>query len=649
MKAASLVKAQVLCFLVLFSLLAPFSGNIAEAAYTYQGKVNANVLNVRSKPGTTSSIVGKLKKSQVVTVTGQQSGWSKITFGKKTGWVSAKFLATVTWKGYVNATNLYLRGTPNSKGKILATLKSGTPVTVQGKDGSWLKITVPSSKRTGWVSASYISTKKPAAVAAAPKSLGTYYVNATSLNVRKTASGTAGVVGTLKKGTAVKVYKKSGNWSQIEASNVKGWVSSSYLSTKKPAAAAAAPKSLGTYYVNATSLNVRKTASGTAGVVGTLKKGTAVKVYKKSGSWSQIEASNVKGWVSSSYLSAKKPATVAAVPKSLGTYYVTATSLNVRKTASGTAGVVGTLKKGTAVKVYKKSGNWSQIEASNLQGWVSSAYLSSNKPVAAPAVPVSNAPKVLLKENSNLRKGPGTSYAVIIVEKAGAVLSKIGEKNGWVQVKNAKGTTGWVAGWLVQNSGSSSSPSPSPVPSPVGNSPLEGKVIVLDPGHGGFDSGAIGRLYREKVLNLNSAFEAGSLLQNAGAKVVYTRNKDVYLSLGQRVTISHQAKADAFVSFHYNACTGTCSGIDTFYYSYAQEGELARYIQNNLVVQTGLKNRGAHFGDYHVIRENNRPGVLVELGFISNPIEEKIVGTSAYQKKAARGIYDGLIQYFSSK
>ncbi|MFS0636122.1 SH3 domain-containing protein, partial [Mesobacillus foraminis] len=293
MKAASLVKVLVLCFLVLFSLILPFSGNIAEAAYTYQGKVNANVLNVRSKPGTTSSIVGKLKKSQVVTVTGQQSGWSKIIFGKKTGWVSAKFLTSVTWKGYVNATSLYLRSTPASKGKIVATLKSGTPVTVQGKDGSWLKITDPSSKKTGWVSTSYISTKKPAAVAAAPKSLGTYYVTATSLNVRKTASGSAGVVGTLKKGAAVNVYKKSGSWSQIEGSNVKGWVSSSYLSANKPATAVAAPKSLGTYYVTATSLNVRKTASGSAGVVDTLKKGAAVNVYKKSGSWSQIEGSNV--------------------------------------------------------------------------------------------------------------------------------------------------------------------------------------------------------------------------------------------------------------------------------------------------------------------------------------------------------------------
>lgn len=156
MKAASLVKAQVLCFLVFFSLLLPFGENVVEAAYTYQGKVNANVLNVRSKPGTTYSIVGKLKKSQVVTVTGQKNGWSNVSFSNKSGWVSTKYLIAVTWQGYVKATNLYLRSTPNSKGKILATLQSGTPVTVQGREGSWLKVSVPSKKSTGWISSAYI-------------------------------------------------------------------------------------------------------------------------------------------------------------------------------------------------------------------------------------------------------------------------------------------------------------------------------------------------------------------------------------------------------------------------------------------------------------------------------------------------------------
>lgn len=292
------------------------------------------------------------------------------------------------------------------------------------------------------------------------------------------------------------------------------------------------------------------------------------------------------------------------------------------------------------MKVYKRSGSWSEIEGSGLTGWASTAYLSSKKLVTAtPAAPVSNVQRVVLKENSNLRKGPGTNYSIVTVEKAGTALSKIGEKNGWVQVKNAKGTAGWVAGWLIQGAGASSD----------AVSPLKGKVIVLDPGHGGMDGGTSGRLYREKALNLNSAFELGSLLQNAGAKVVYTRNRSVYLSLSQRVTISHQSKADASISFHYNACLGNCSGIETFYYSYAQEGELARSIQNNLILQTNLRNRGALFGNYHVLRDNYRPSVLVELGFLSNPIEEKIVGTSSYQKKAAKGIYDGLYQYFTSK
>lgn len=101
-----------------------------------------------------------------------------------------------------------------------------------------------------------------------------------------------------------------------------------------------------------------------------------------------------------------------------------------------------------------------------------------------------------------------------------------------------------------------------------------------------------------------------------------TRSNDQYLSLNQRVNISHAQKADAFISIHYNAFSSTSSGIITFYYNNSKDGRLAQSIHNGLLAQTGMKNLGAKYGNYHVLRTNKRPSVLLELGFLSNPKEE---------------------------
>ncbi|MBG9445312.1 hypothetical protein ABE66_11665 [Cytobacillus firmus] len=341
-----------------------------------------------------------------------------------------------------------------------------------------------------------------------------------------------------------------------------------------------------------------------------------------------IPSKKSRGWVSASYVSKKKQ---AAPPKSLGTFYVTADILNVRASAATSSKVVGKVLKGEAVEVHSQKGNWSSITAAKgLKGWVSSSYIDKKKPVDDKEAVTVKETRITLKENSNIRKGPGTNFGVIALEKAGTSLVKTGESKDWIKVKTSKGKEGWVAGWLV------ASP----------NSGLKGKVIVIDAGHGGYDNGTSGKIHKEKTLNLKTAQELKTLLQKSGAKVVMTRSNDQYLSLNQRVNISHAQKADAFISIHYNAYSSTSSGIITFYYNNSKDGRLAQSIHNGLLVQTGMRNLGAKYGNYHVLRTNKQPSVLLELGFLSNPNEERHVGTADYQRKAARGIYEGLNQYF---
>ncbi len=405
----------------------------AQAAYSYQGKVTADVLNVRVKPGTSYAIAGKLKRGQTVTVSAQQNGWAKVSSGKTAGWASSKYISSVNWRGYVNATSLNMRSLPTTRGKVIASLPKSTVVTVQGTESSWLKVYVPSKKKTGWVSQSYISKNQPTV---APTSLGTRYVTASSLNVRNKPSTSGSVIGSVKQNTAVQVLSKSGTWSKIKNNGLTGWSASSYLTEKKPSGKVPAPK-----------------------------------------------------------------------PK----------------------------------------------------------------------------------------------------------------------------------------------PTPTPPTTPTSSSALRGKTIVVDAGHGGVDPGASGRSFKEKALALNSANSLASLLRRNGARVIMTRTSDVYLSLSARVNISHAYNPDAFVSLHYNSFNSMSSGVETFYYSYAKESGMANYVQRGLVASTGMKNRGARFGNYHVLRENRRPAILVELGFLSNPAEEKLVASASYQQRAVQGMYNGLVGYFSTR
>jgi N-acetylmuramoyl-L-alanine amidase len=364
--------------------------------------------------------------------------------------------------------------------------------------------------------------------------------------------------------------------------------------------------------VNADVLNVRAQPGTNYSVVGKLTKGQVVTVLEQKNGWSRMSYGTMSGWVSSQYLTA-----------STWSGYVTATNLNIRSAPGGS--ISGTLAKGTALKVYGNDGNWLKVYASSINktGWVSSAYVTKTKPLT----------KVVLKVNSYLRKGPGTSYPVLSTENAGTYFDKLSEKNGWVQMKKSNGVIGWVSANLVRD------------PATV----LKGRVIVLDAGHGGYDSGTRGVTYLEKTLTLRTAKELAPLLQNAGAKVILTRSSDIYLSLAQRVNISNYNKAHAFISLHYNAYSTTSTGVMTFYYNSSKDAPLASAIQSNLAATTKLRNMGYKYGNYHVLRDNRQPAALVELGFLSNPSEEKLVATTTYQKNAAKGIYNGLFRYFLNR
>jgi N-acetylmuramoyl-L-alanine amidase len=201
---------------------------------------------------------------------------------------------------------------------------------------------------------------------------------------------------------------------------------------------------------------------------------------------------------------------------------------------------------------------------------------------------------------------------------------------------------------------------PDPKPIKFYDAPgLQDKVIVLDPGHGGSDSGAIGAgKTTEKNLALTISQEVRKLLEKSGAKVVMTRteDRDVYQpnataaqELQARADIANKAGANLFVSVHINSFTSPDANGTAIYYYPKTTGDirLARFVHDGMIQQMGLFDRGNIPARFYVLKHTDMPAVLAEVAFVSNPAEEKLLNDPNFRKKAALGIYNGIAKYFT--
>lgn len=249
----------------------------------------------------------------------------------------------------------------------------------------------------------------------------------------------------------------------------------------------------------------------------------------------------------------------------------------------------------------------------------------------------------------NVRKGPSTKYASVGSLARNVAVQTSYSVGNWTLIKSGS-TIGFVnAGYL--SAGPSTGESGIVDPS----NPLSDLTVVIDAGHGGSDPGAVGLGLKEKDVVLDTALRVQTLLNKTPLNVEMTRTTDVYLTLAQRVAFAGEAKADAFVSIHANAANGSASGSETYYYGKAatnpnveESKSLASYIQERLVVAMGTKDRGVKHGNYHVLRENTMPAVLVELGFIDNASDNAKLASTTYRQKAAQAIYYGILDYYKA-
>ncbi|WP_439743022.1 N-acetylmuramoyl-L-alanine amidase family protein [Bacillus pseudomycoides] len=177
---------------------------------------------------------------------------------------------------------------------------------------------------------------------------------------------------------------------------------------------------------------------------------------------------------------------------------------------------------------------------------------------------------------------------------------------------------------------------------------LSKKVIVIDPGHGGNDPGSIGsKGTKEKDITLKTAKNIQKKLEEKGMTVILTREDDTFVPLKNRVAIAQNKSADLFLSIHYDGfTTNDVKGVTTYYYKGLKEQALAETIHEHLFKHIQAKNRGVKSGDYYVLRENQQPSILLELGYITNPEDEERMNSQQFQADVASGIVNGVIEYF---
>lgn len=192
-----------------------------------------------------------------------------------------------------------------------------------------------------------------------------------------------------------------------------------------------------------------------------------------------------------------------------------------------------------------------------------------------------------------------------------------------------------------------------------GSGGLKGKTILIDPGHGGSDPGAVGlnRTY-EKTITLQMSLKLRDALAQKGARVIMTRTTDVDVhsqnatakqELQARVDVGQRANADIFVSVHHNASTNRdLGGISTYYTPKTKyDTMLATAIQRRMAAATSVSDKGIRTAEFYVTKRSSMPAALLEIAFISNPQEEALLNNMWFQNKIVASIVQGIEDYFA--
>ncbi|MBS4217044.1 N-acetylmuramoyl-L-alanine amidase [Bacillus sp. FJAT-49711] len=382
-------------------------------------------------------------------------------------------------------------------------------------------------------------------------------------------------------------------------------------------------------------VNVREKPGTTYTIITQIRKGETYEIKNEKDGWYEIKLpSGKKGWVAN-WLAQEQKST-----SNINAGMVTADHLNIRSEPNLSGSVIGNLQMGDDVVILDHKEDWYEIEFSSGPAWVSSAYIETIAPNQPASNNISGQEKHYISplyDGTNIRKKP-TLKSGIIGQASSKDVYRVLEKDGdWIKIEFDSGKKGYIASWIVSKTNK--------VPA---KTKANSKTIVIDPGHGGRDEGAAGANGTlEKGLTMNASLLLSEKLTTAGFNVVLTRSSDDYVSLQDRAELAYIENADVFISLHFDSIEDSTVHGHTTYYYYDSEMKLADTVHNHISNAINISDRGVRYGDYYVLRENQQPSLLLELGYLSNPAEEEIIKTNTYMDKITTAIEKGLVEYFS--
>ncbi|BAF58967.1 MAG: SH3 domain-containing protein [Pelotomaculum sp.] len=536
-----------------------------------------------------------------------------------------------------------VRGGPGTGYAVISQAGLNERLAVLSKTGEWYQVRL-SDGRNGWVAGWLVNIEN-----SVPQGGGqAVLINGDLVNIRSGPGTGYGVVAQAGRGERFPVLEESAGWYKVRlGTGAAGWVAGWLVSLETsavPVAPVIPPSSPGaggaaadgkTAVVTASVLNVRSGPGTSSGIIGQAVQGDSLSILGQSGDWYRVRLSDGKtGWVAGWLVSVRDAERAQGVPPA-----------QQNENQEAPAGPVGNQAgKVLSLQITDSGDKTSTVVKADAPFDYTSFFLSNPERLVVDlkGVAIGTLPPKTTVNSKSVQQVRAGYY-----QKNPDVTRLVFDLSGGVQyVASLSGDrkTLTVETYIPDISSS-----------------FKGKVIAVDAGHGSPDPGAIGpKGTKEKDITLDVAKKAAKLLESRGAKVVMTRPGDKETGLYERAGMANKAGADVFVSIHINANHDPAlGGTSTYIYSGSSEPgqaarvqesrRLANYVQSELLKTLGLRDAGVREADFAVLRTTNMPAVLIELAFISNPAEEKLMNTDSFRNKAAEAIVKGIGLYFSEK
>lgn len=398
-------------------------------------------------------------------------------------------------------------------------------------------------------------------------------------------------------------------------------------------------------------LNVRysKSTADKSNIVGQVHEGHIFDAYAIEGDWIKVVYENKYAYISNQYTKF-----VDKDGNSLDSKINTVTAsgvVSVFVENDQNSNVIGTISNGKSIDVYGVTGDWYLTKVNGLPGYIKVSQTVEKQVEEKPGTGEDGSEEqgevistdIVGRATANsirVRTQPTTDSSILGELNRGDEVSVLSINGFWAKIL-FQGQEAYVHKTylkLINQTGS----------------PLQGRIIILDPGHGGKDPGAVNGSYQEKQIVFTVSNILKQKLENAGAKVYMTRVGDTYPSLQDRVKFAHDNYAEIFVSIHVNSATSSsANGTETFYSVSANDNEkedyaLATNINSQIVNNAQMFDRKVKRTDWYVVANSLFPSVLVELGFISNTADRSKLISPAYQETFANSIYQGIVNYYKN-